>query len=90
MSKVSKRIEQAPIGSDMKKGESIGEYESRKLMKSKAFMNEFYFFKNLDLQAALKSINLNEKNNPNLTFSIFNGCKRTIVTQATSQHGSKL
>lgn len=54
MAKVSKRIEDAPIGYDMKDGESIGEYESKKLKKSKVFMTEFTFFKNLDLQNYLK------------------------------------
>lgn len=54
MSKVSKRIADADIGYDMKDGESIGEYESRKLMKSKVFMEEFTFFKNLNLQHYFK------------------------------------
>lgn len=49
MTKVSKRVSDAKIGYDMKDGESIGEYESRKLKRSKVFMTEFNYFKNLDL-----------------------------------------
>lgn len=55
MAKVGKRIEEAEIGYDMKNNESIGEYQSRKLAKSKVFMEEFNFFKNLDLVDYIKN-----------------------------------
>lgn len=49
MAKVSKRAEESDIGDDIKIGETIGEYISRKkLLKSKVYMTEFNFFKNLD------------------------------------------
>lgn len=56
MAKIAKEVDNTGIGNDMKNGESIGEYQSRKLMKRKAFMDEFNYFKNLDLNEYLKRI----------------------------------
>lgn len=55
MTKIAKQVEDSSM-EDMKTGESIGEYQSRKLMKRKAFMVEFNYFKNLDLNNYLKTI----------------------------------
>jgi hypothetical protein len=55
MTKIAKQVEDSSM-KDMKTGESIGEYQSRKLMKRKAFMEEFNYFKNLDLNNYLKTI----------------------------------
>ena len=56
MAKIAKEVDDAAIGNDMKNGESIGEYQSRKLLNRKAFMAEFNYFKNLDLNEYLKTI----------------------------------
>ena len=56
MAKIAKEVDNTGIGNDMKNGESIGEYQRRKLMKRKAFMDEFNYFKNLDLNEYLKRI----------------------------------
>lgn len=56
MAKIAKQVDDTNISNDMKNGESIGEYQSRKLMKRKAFMDEFNYFKKLDLNEYLKTI----------------------------------
>jgi hypothetical protein len=55
MMKVSARVEAAGIGLDIRDNESTGEYESRKLNKSKVFMDEFNFFVNLSVKNVLKN-----------------------------------
>lgn len=56
MAKIAKEVDDKPIGYDLKNGESIGEYFDRKVSKRPAFMAEFEFFKNFDIQSFLKSI----------------------------------
>ncbi|MGB0884716.1 MAG: hypothetical protein ACPGTG_08355, partial [Flavobacteriales bacterium] len=48
MTKISQKIDNSDMN-DLKNGESIGEYQSRKLLKSKRFMKEFDFFNNLEV-----------------------------------------
>ncbi len=54
MAKIAKEVDEIPIGYDLKNGESIGEYFDRKISKRPAFMKEFEFFKNFDIQQYLK------------------------------------
>ena len=49
MAKISKEVDDKPIGNDMKNGESIGEYFDRKISKRPTFMKEYEFFKNFDI-----------------------------------------
>ncbi|MBE7686590.1 hypothetical protein F7647_11065 [Tenacibaculum piscium] len=46
MAKIAEKIENADI-TDLKVGESIGEYTNRKLLKRKLFMNEYDYFRKL-------------------------------------------
>ncbi|MGY8911238.1 MAG: hypothetical protein ACKVIG_15470 [Flavobacteriales bacterium] len=48
MTKISQKIDESDMN-DLKNGESIGEYQSRKLLKSKIFMKDFDFFNRLEI-----------------------------------------
>ena len=55
MAKIAKEVDDKPIGYDLKNGESIGEYFDRKVSKRPAFMKEFEFFKNFNIEEFLNS-----------------------------------
>lgn len=56
MAKIAKEVTGAGISNDMKEEETLGQYESRKLMKRNAFATEFNYFKNLDINNHLKKL----------------------------------
>lgn len=55
MNKVSEKVAQMRI-TDIKSGESVGEWQNRKVKPHKTFMDEFEYFKNFDIETKLKSI----------------------------------
>lgn len=55
MSKIAEKVDNMSM-EDIKDGESIGEWQSRKLKKYRTFMNEFEYFKNYDIENTLKHI----------------------------------
>lgn len=50
MARIAQRIEDSNM-SDMKTGESIGEYTDRKLLKSKTFMEKYQYYLNFDFKS---------------------------------------
>jgi hypothetical protein len=54
MARIAQRIEDGPIGFDLKDGESIGEYTDRKLLKNKPFMEKYLYYVNFDFEKHYK------------------------------------
>lgn len=55
MSEIAEKVDKMNM-EDIRVGESIGEWQSRKLKGCKTFMNEFEYFKNYDIETTLKKI----------------------------------
>lgn len=55
MAKIAEKVDNMEMN-DLKDGESIGAWQSRKLKGYKTFMNEFEYFKKYDVEKFLKSI----------------------------------